>query len=220
MAKNYYVVLGLGQGASDQEIRDRFKRLARERHPDRFQGAEKAEAERSFQDLTEAYNVLTDPERRRLHDADLATSSASSSSSAERTGQDTLQAVKAYLARGVQSYKAGQYKAAFENFERASEIDPASPQAWYNLALTCSRRDAWLRKGIEAIEKACELEPMKVSYRKLAGRLCARAGRKSRAEEHFKQALAWGGPDSEVEQALDELRSGRSRGKGLFGKVI
>lgn len=220
MAKNYYVVLGLGQGASDQEIRDRFKKLARERHPDRFQGTEKAKAERAFQDLTEAYNVLTDPERRRLHDSDLATSAAPSAASADRASQDTNQAVRAYLARGVQSYKAGQYKAAFENFERACEIDPKSPQAWYNLALTCSRRDAWLRNGIDAIEKACEIEPMKVSYRKLAGRLCARAGRTSRAEEHFKQALAWGGSDSEVEQELDELRSGRSKGKGLFGKVI
>lgn len=220
MAKNYYVVLGISQGASDQDIRDRFKRLARERHPDRFQGAEKERAERAFQDLTEAYNVLTDPERRRIHDADISTSAGPGAGAADGATPDNSQAVKAYLARGVQSYKAGQYKAAFENFERASELDPKSPQAWYNLAMTCSRRDAWLRKGIDAIEKACELEPMKVSYRKLAGRLCARAGRISRAEEHFKQALAWGGPDSEIEQALDELRSGRSKGKGLFGKVI
>ena len=70
-----------------------------------------------------------------------------------------------------------------------------------------------------AIEKACEIEPMKPSYRKLAGRLCARAGRTERAEEHYKEALTWGGEDAEVERALDELRTGSKR-RGFFGKVI
>ena len=42
MAKNYYAVLGVAQGASDDEIRRRFKELARDRHPDRFRDARSA----------------------------------------------------------------------------------------------------------------------------------------------------------------------------------
>jgi len=68
MAKNYYGVLGLAQNATDEDVRRRFKKLAREKHPDRFQGEEKLRVERDFQALTEAFNVLTDPERRRVHD--------------------------------------------------------------------------------------------------------------------------------------------------------
>ena len=72
MPSDYYAVLGVAREAGAGEIRRRFRELARERHPDRFQGEEKARAEREFQALTEAFNVLYDPARRRLHDAELS----------------------------------------------------------------------------------------------------------------------------------------------------
>jgi len=222
MAKNYYAVLGVAQGASDDEIRRRFKELARDRHPDRFRDQEKRQAEAAFQDLTEAFNVLTDPSRRRAHDLELThpSSRASQGSGTSATaGRDRTQLIRTYLARGVQAYKEGNFNAAAESFDRATQVDPRNPQAWYNLAMACSRQERWLSRGVTAIEKACEIEPMKPSYRKLAGRLCARAGKSERAEEHFKEALTWGGQDAEVERALDELRTGSKR-RGFFGKVI
>ncbi|MGD2114120.1 MAG: DnaJ domain-containing protein [Acidobacteriota bacterium] len=227
MAKNYYDVLGVSRDASDREIRQRFKELARKSHPDRFEGEEKREAERTFQELTEAFNVLTHPERRRTHDAGLTQPGGrrAGGESAPGAGDsgDRARLVRAYLARGVQAYKEGQYGSAIESFDRATEVDPKNPQAWYNLALTCSRQNRLLRRAIDAIEQACELEPMKISYRKLAGKLCVQAGLGSRAEEHYRQALSWGGPDPEIERALEELRSGGGSGskrKGLFGGMI
>ena len=58
---DYYVLLGVARDASEAEIRERFRTLAREAHPDRAPAARKAEAESKFQDLTEAVNVLTSP---------------------------------------------------------------------------------------------------------------------------------------------------------------
>ena len=72
MKVNYYDVLGVDRSASEEEIRDRFRKMARENHPDRVKGADKAEAERKFQTLTEALNVLTNPARRKQHDAELS----------------------------------------------------------------------------------------------------------------------------------------------------
>ncbi len=219
MAKNYYGVLGVPQSASDEEIRGRFKQLARAKHPDRFRGAEKEAAEAEFQVLTEAFNVLTDPERRRIHDIDLSPHGTSRRSSAARGGESRGQLVKSYLARGVQAYKEGNYSAAAESFDRATQVAPKNPQAWFNLALTCSREGRWLSRAVDAVEQACELEPMKPSYLKLAGRLSARAGKPDRAEHFFQEALAWGGADAEVENALDELRGGKKGRRGFFGKV-
>ena len=222
MAKNYYAVLGVAQGASDDEIRRRFKELARDRHPDRFQDEDKKRAESAFQELTEAFNVLTDASRRRAHDLELShpgARTARSGSADAAAGGDRTQLVRIYLARGVQAYKEGNFNAAAESFDRATQVDPRNPQAWYNLAMACSRKERWLGRGVTAIEKACEIEPMKPSYRKLAGRLCARMGKTDRAEEHYQEALTWGGQDEEVERALDELRSGSKR-RGFFGKVI
>src|SRR6266496_7916 len=65
---DYYALLGVGREATESEIRERFRALARDAHPDRAALEEKAEAEAKFQELTRAVNVLTNPERRRAYD--------------------------------------------------------------------------------------------------------------------------------------------------------
>ena len=65
MARDFYAVLALSRSASEDQIRQRFRELARARHPDRFRGQEKVRAEKDFQDITEAFNALIDPARRR-----------------------------------------------------------------------------------------------------------------------------------------------------------
>ena len=223
MAKNFYAVLGVSQTATEEEIRRRFRQLARERHPDRFQGEDKPRAEREFQEVTQAFNVLVDPERRRVHDGDLASGTAAAGGKTARASspgggaEDQAQLLRAVLAQGVQCYKMGDHAAAADSFGRATKIDPDSPQAWYNLALTQSRLPGRGGRARAAIETACELEPMKPAYLKLAGRLFAEAGMAGRAESYLQKALTWGGPDPEVEKKLEELRGGGRR--GLFGKA-
>ena len=71
MARDFYTVLAVPRNATEDQIRRRFRELARTRHPDRFRGVEKERAERDFQEITQAFNVLADPERRRRHDQEL-----------------------------------------------------------------------------------------------------------------------------------------------------
>ena len=67
MAKrDYYEVLGVDRGASGGEIKKAFRRLARELHPD--VNAHDPEAEEKFKEAAEAYEVLSDAERRRTYD--------------------------------------------------------------------------------------------------------------------------------------------------------
>ena len=65
MARDYYGLLGVSKGASDSEIKRAYRRLARELHPD-INPDEKAQA--LFQEISVAYEVLSDPEKRRIVD--------------------------------------------------------------------------------------------------------------------------------------------------------
>src|ERR687884_1335650 len=60
---NYYEVLGVPRNASQSEIKNAYRRLAKDRHPDRPGGSEV-----EFSRLQEAHAVLSDPNRRRRHD--------------------------------------------------------------------------------------------------------------------------------------------------------
>lgn len=68
MAKrDYYDVLGVGRGATTEEIKSAYRKLARQHHPDLNARDPKA-AEEKFKELSEAYEVLVDPEKRRRYD--------------------------------------------------------------------------------------------------------------------------------------------------------
>ena len=63
--QDYYEVLGVARNARDEEIRRAFRRLAFQYHPDRNR---EPKAEDKFKEINEAYQVLSDPEKRRRYD--------------------------------------------------------------------------------------------------------------------------------------------------------
>lgn len=63
--KDYYSILGVGREASDEEIKRAYRGKARETHPD---VAEHDGAEDAFKDISEAYEVLSDPQKRAMYD--------------------------------------------------------------------------------------------------------------------------------------------------------
>lgn len=64
--KDYYAILGVGRTATDKEIKQAYRKLARQHHPDVNPGNKGAEAK--FKEINEAYQVLSDPEKRKKYD--------------------------------------------------------------------------------------------------------------------------------------------------------
>ena len=67
MDRDYYEVLGISRSAPDNEIKKAYRKLAMKYHPDR--NPDDKEAEESFKEATEAYEVLSDDQKRQIYDA-------------------------------------------------------------------------------------------------------------------------------------------------------
>ncbi|HEX7952168.1 MAG TPA: DnaJ domain-containing protein, partial [Burkholderiales bacterium] len=64
--KDYYEILGVARDASADDIKKAYRKLAMQYHPDRNGGAK--EAEEKFKEITEAYDVLRDANKRAMYD--------------------------------------------------------------------------------------------------------------------------------------------------------
>jgi DnaJ-class molecular chaperone len=213
---NYYDLLGVARDASEAVIRQRFRVLARDLHPDRFTDpTRKSDAEAKFQILTEAVNVLTNEARRKAHDFDLNQGS-------DKGVHDPQAVAKAYLAKGVKAWREGDYLGAFSNFDMSVKHYDKDAKALHFLAQACLKVMGQARRGTEAIEAAIKLEPMNGIFHRDAAKLYMMAGLTAKAERHLDEALKWIPDDAEAARLLAEIRGSgaESRGRlgGLFGR--
>ena len=218
MKINYYEILGVPRTAGDAEIRDRFRKLARENHPDRYRGTDKEGAERKFQTLTEAMNVLTNPARRKQHDIEIQGGAGPAATS------DFAQVARAYMAKGVKAYKDGDFMAAYENFDMAAKHNPEDAKALHSLALAAGRVPSLIRQAVQAAESAVQKDAYNATYLRDAGLLCRRAGLTAKAERYLQQALELDPTNADVQLALDEIRKTRGekepQKKGMLGSIF
>jgi len=66
--RDYYDILGVAKNASDDDIKKAYRKLAMKHHPDRNQGAEATKSEDKFKEAKEAYEMLSDPQKRAAYD--------------------------------------------------------------------------------------------------------------------------------------------------------
>ncbi|MGL4898168.1 MAG: DnaJ domain-containing protein, partial [Cetobacterium sp.] len=67
LKEDFYKILEVNKNASEAEIKKAYRKQARKYHPDKFSSsseAEKATAEKKFKEVNEAYQILSDPEKR------------------------------------------------------------------------------------------------------------------------------------------------------------
>jgi curved DNA-binding protein CbpA len=198
---DYYALLGVGREASESEIRERFRVLARLAHPDRAPREQKAEAETKFQELTAAVNVLCNPERRQAYDRDQMMASSS--------GVSTDAVVQDYMEQGNAAFRAGAYAEAAGNFALATQREPKDPRAQHHLGVAAARAGD-LHTAVKALEAAVALDPHNVTFLKEAGKVFRQAGLLSKAEKAFQDAVRWNPAEVDARKAIEEIRAERA----------
>jgi len=65
MGKDYYKILGVDKAATEDDIKKAYRKMALKYHPDKNKASG---AEEKFKEIAEAYDVLCDPEKRKIYD--------------------------------------------------------------------------------------------------------------------------------------------------------
>jgi curved DNA-binding protein CbpA len=177
---NYYELLGVGRTATTAEVRQAYLRLAREKHPDLFADpAEKARAQRSFQDLTTAFNTLQNESSRREYDAEV-----------ERPKPVTpAEIAQEAYARGLQMLEAGQLQDAVTALHAAVHHAPNAARYHAVLGRALGRHPPAAREAIQAFERAVQLAPGSASFHAELAALFLKQGLRLRAQKAAEQAL-------------------------------
>jgi curved DNA-binding protein CbpA len=196
---DYYALLGVPREATEGEIRERFRRIARESHPDRAPREAKAEAEAKFQELTEAVNVLCNAERRQAYDRSRLMALSPSTDVVARD----------YLDLGIAAYRSGDYGQAAGNFALAAQRAPKDVRAHHHLGLA-SARAGDLHAAVKALEAAIALDAYNVTLLKDAGKIFRQAGLLAKAEKAFQDVLRWDPSQTDARRALEEIRGERA----------
>jgi curved DNA-binding protein CbpA len=181
-SRDYYKILEVSRNATTEEIKEAYRRLAREYHPDLHPG--NADAEERFKEICQAYEVLSDSVQRTQYDQgfypnrneqkkqgmnpqDFYVRAVSKALDRDYQGaiEDYTQAielnphfVEAYTKRGATRYKVGDDRGVLKDCSQALRLNPNLAQAYYYQG-RARYRLGYTQAAIEAYTQAIRLEP-------------------------------------------------------------
>jgi len=158
--RDYYDVLGVTKTSSHNEVKQQYRKLALKFHPDRNRYSDTGE---HFKEISEAYAVISDPEKKQVYDQHGHTgvygrySSEDIFQGARGEGFDSDD-VWGWRNKGGALYFLGKYDEAIECYDKAIEIDPNNPVVWNNKGLALYHLDKH-EEAIKCYDKAIEIDP-------------------------------------------------------------
>lgn len=185
--QSYYDLLGVSQQAPSGEIAAAYFQLAKRWHPDRL-GPEFADvrdqAERLFARISEAHQVISDPERRAQYDELLKTGDgdAEEQEQVQRMLRAATNFQKAQVLLRRNNLAAAEEAARAALADAPEEADHIALVAW----LEAQKPGAKLEDAFSTVDRASQLEPSNLRVRWFRGQLLKRLGRERQAVEDFR----------------------------------
>ena len=209
----YYDTLGVERDAPDEEIRKAFRRLALKYHPDRFGGDQRVDAEERFQGITEAFNVLSNPESREKYDKEI-------SQGTDVKTMDAKEISRRLAAKGSQLMREGKMAEAIECLKTAVDHDDDNARAHYFYSQVIARIPGKERDALRHVERAVSLESGNPTMNAEAAVLSLGAGMKSRALRHAQRALRLDPTNIKATEVINAVEGeDKGKGDGLMGRL-
>jgi curved DNA-binding protein CbpA len=219
MAKvyNLYDILGVERDATEAQIRAAFRKLTFKHHPDRFSGDDRAKAEEQFQEITEAFNVLSRPQSREKYDDELAQGQPGGSGAA----MDPKEIARRLAAKGAQTLREGNVTEALKELKSALDHDENCARAHYFMGVSLCKVSGREKDGLRHLERAITLEPGNAVMLSESAGAALNVGMKERAKRLAEEALSFDPTNQKATKVLRQVEShrGSSQSEGLFGRL-
>lgn len=212
MVQDYYNILGVSPLATDTEIKNAYRRLAKECHPDKsFSTGHPILTNAQFDELNEAYHVLSDKKRRQDYDR---IRSDKTGTLAETQDAKVLQAENSFR-NGLKALKEENPRQAVSFLEWAVRYNPNKPIYRSKLGLAMAMAGEDMEKARASCERAIEMEMFNAAHYVDLAEVYLLAGLTEKAREKYKEALKWDPRNRTAAERLKELAP-----KGLLGKLF
>lgn len=212
MVQDYYNILGVSPLATDTEIKNAYRRLAKECHPDKsFSAGNPILTNAQFDELNEAYHVLSDKKRRQDYDR---IRSDKTGTLAETQDAKVLQAENSFR-NGLKALKEENPRQAVSFLEWAVRYNPNKPIYRSKLGLAMAMAGEDMEKARASCERAIEMEMFNAAHYVDLAEVYLLAGLTEKAREKYKEALKWDPRNRTAAERLKELAP-----KGLLGKLF
>jgi curved DNA-binding protein CbpA len=198
-ARDYYEILDLGRSADLEQIKESYHSLARAFHPDRFhQGTPelRKEVESAFARVAQAYETLSDPQRRKGYDLKTfgkpgkGMSQPGPNGRSVRSNDPRRIRAETCFSEGVSALKRNQNDEAIRLLGEAATLEPreARYRAYYGSALT--RRSTSRRAAETELQAALSLDPDNPTFRFMLAEFYQAIGLRRRAQTELSRVLA------------------------------
>ena len=188
----HYELLGIGEGASSEEVYEAYDTLARLVHPSHTERLGLRGREGAlwllFERATEAYLTLSNPERRRRYETKMGVG-LDPVPSQEVRDRESERLARGYYERALELIEAKDYHFAVELLGQAVQQHP-QPEYFLRLAETQARNPNWLRRAADSYRRAIDLGAAEPEVRVALGQLLEALGEYPEARRSYEAALA------------------------------
>ncbi|MCK4237310.1 MAG: DnaJ domain-containing protein [Candidatus Krumholzibacteria bacterium] len=207
MKVDYYSILEVWPSSSNEEIKNSYFRLAKVYHPD--VAGDTQDKREHFKLINEAFKVLSNPQSRHEYDESLRKSKIGSRSASAIQENDRRSASIAFN-QAKESMRNGRFDKAAILLKSATNYDPDNPayHSWYGFCL--ARLNTRLHEARDECKKAIQMEFYNADYHANLGFVYFKAGLKSLAIIHFKNALEWNPGNTVASKYMAIVEGGKS----------